>query len=53
MVFYRFKFRISPNIIIVYEGIMKKALITGITGQDGSYLAELLLQKGYQVYGKG
>lgn len=30
---------------------MKKALITGITGQDGSYLAELLLQKGYRVYG--
>lgn len=30
---------------------MKKALITGITGQDGSYLAELLLEKGYQVYG--
>ncbi|CAI8750537.1 GDP-mannose 4,6-dehydratase [Bacillus sp. IT-79MI2] len=30
---------------------MKKALITGITGQDGSYLAELLLSKGYQVYG--
>lgn len=30
---------------------MKKALITGITGQDGSYLAELLLQKGYDVYG--
>ena len=30
---------------------MKKALITGITGQDGSYLAELLLQKGYQVWG--
>jgi GDPmannose 4,6-dehydratase len=29
----------------------KKALITGITGQDGSYLAELLLQKGYKVYG--
>ncbi|MFP5379327.1 MAG: GDP-mannose 4,6-dehydratase, partial [Vicinamibacteria bacterium] len=29
----------------------KKALITGITGQDGSYLAELLLDKGYQVYG--
>jgi len=29
----------------------KKALITGITGQDGSYLAELLLKKGYQVYG--
>ena len=30
---------------------MKKALITGITGQDGSYLAELLLGKGYQVHG--
>ncbi|QGQ94351.1 GDP-mannose 4,6-dehydratase [Paenibacillus psychroresistens] len=30
---------------------MKNALITGITGQDGSYLAELLLQKGYKVYG--
>ncbi|MFM8328443.1 MAG: GDP-mannose 4,6-dehydratase, partial [Pirellulaceae bacterium] len=27
------------------------ALITGITGQDGSYLAELLLEKGYQVHG--
>lgn len=31
--------------------MQKKALITGITGQDGSYLAELLLGKGYQVYG--
>ena len=30
---------------------MKRALITGITGQDGSYLAELLLSKGYKVYG--
>ena len=30
---------------------MKKALITGISGQDGSYLAELLLGKGYEVYG--
>lgn len=30
---------------------MKKALITGVTGQDGSYLAELLLKKGYKVYG--
>jgi GDPmannose 4,6-dehydratase len=28
---------------------MKKALITGITGQDGSYLAEFLLEKGYEV----
>jgi GDPmannose 4,6-dehydratase len=30
---------------------MKTALITGITGQDGAYLAELLLSKGYTVYG--
>ncbi|MBL7147210.1 MAG: GDP-mannose 4,6-dehydratase [Nanoarchaeota archaeon] len=30
---------------------MKKALITGLTGQDGSYLAELLLEKGYEVHG--
>ncbi len=29
----------------------KVALITGVTGQDGSYLAELLLKKGYQVHG--
>jgi len=29
----------------------KCSLITGITGQDGSYLAELLLEKGYRVYG--
>jgi len=29
----------------------KKALITGVTGQDGAYLAELLLKKGYEVYG--
>jgi len=31
--------------------MMKRALITGVTGQDGSYLAELLLEKGYEVYG--
>lgn len=30
---------------------MEKALITGITGQDGSYLTELLLEKGYEVHG--
>ena len=30
---------------------MKKALITGVTGQDGSYLAEFLLGKGYEVHG--
>ena len=33
------------------ESTVKKALITGITGQDGSYLAELLLEKGYEVHG--
>lgn len=31
--------------------IMKRALITGITGQNGSYLAEFLLSKGYEVHG--
>lgn len=30
---------------------MKKALITGVIGQDGSYLAEFLLEKGYEVHG--
>lgn len=30
---------------------MKKALILGVSGQDGSYLVQLLLSKGYQVYG--
>jgi GDPmannose 4,6-dehydratase len=30
---------------------MKRALITGITGQDGAYLAEFLLEKGYEVHG--
>jgi len=30
---------------------MKKALVTGISGQDGAYLAKLLLEKGYQVWG--
>ena len=30
---------------------MKKALVTGITGQDGAYLTELLLDKGYEVHG--
>lgn len=33
------------------DNLLKKALITGITGQDGSYLAELLLEKGYEVHG--
>lgn len=34
-----------------FDIYMKTALITGITGQDGSYLAELLLEKGYDVHG--
>lgn len=33
------------------EAVQKKALITGLTGQDGSYLAELLVEQGYQVFG--
>lgn len=37
--------------ISIYEFIMKKALVTGILGQDGPYLAKLLLEKGYKVYG--
>ena len=32
-------------------GQRKKAIITGVTGQDGSYLSEFLLKKGYQVHG--
>lgn len=38
-------------LIIIQENKMRKALITGITGQDGSYLAEFLLEKGYEVHG--
>ncbi len=41
-------FRINNREVNMF---MKKALITGVTGQDGSYLAELLLEKGYEVYG--
>jgi GDPmannose 4,6-dehydratase len=36
---------------VILRCFMKRALITGITGQDGSYLAELLLEKGYEVHG--
>jgi GDPmannose 4,6-dehydratase len=36
---------------LAYPGPMPRALITGVTGQDGSYLAELLLDKGYEVHG--
>lgn len=37
--------------VCIESGLMKKAFITGITGQDGSYLAELLLSKDYEVHG--
>lgn len=39
------------NLFYLKPFIMKKAIITGITGQDGAYLAELLLKKGYEVHG--
>lgn len=37
--------------MVLYGAMPKRALITGITGQDGSYLAELLMEKGYEVHG--
>src|SRR5699024_3611924 len=39
------------SLLTIHQLLMKKALITGITGQDGAYLAELLLEKGYEVHG--
>src|SRR5262245_15841085 len=43
----------GEDLIVCYRSgsVSRRALITGITGQDGSYLAELLLDKGYDVYG--
>jgi GDPmannose 4,6-dehydratase len=41
----------SPFFCLQGVWVTKRALITGVTGQDGSYLAELLLDKGYEVYG--
>ena len=41
----------TPNPLSTFQKEPKKALITGITGQDGSYLAEFLLDKGYEVHG--
>jgi len=38
-------------VLLIFLPAMKKVLITGINGQDGSYLAELLLEKGYEVHG--
>lgn len=53
--YWRYSCRPAPcsllPISIFLNNHMKKALITGITGQDGSYLAELLLHKGYEVHG--
>ena len=45
--------RLPLDAVAINSGVImgKRALITGITGQDGSYLAELLLSKGYEVYG--
>lgn len=42
---------LKPIILHPYSISMKKALITGVTGQDGAYLAEFLLKKGYEVHG--
>ena len=39
------------DITVLVQVVKKKALITGISGQDGSYLLELLLEKGYEVHG--
>ena len=41
----------SRPYVILTDRMARRALITGITGQDGSYLAELLLEKGYEVTG--
>jgi GDPmannose 4,6-dehydratase len=47
-----FRYNLYCFIIFLFDEVnMKSALITGITGQDGSYLAEMLLKKGYKVYG--
>ena len=43
--------RAPSHQFVILRCLMKRALITGITGQDGSYLAELLLDKGYEVHG--
>lgn len=41
----------STNAAVNFDGPTKRAFVTGVTGQDGSYLAELLLSKGYEVHG--
>ena len=47
----RAKLNLALTPALALNGAVKKALITGITGQDGSYLADLLLEKGYEVHG--
>ncbi len=42
---------ISKSDLVTFQIMPKRALITGITGQDGSYLTEVLLDKGYEVFG--
>jgi GDPmannose 4,6-dehydratase len=49
--FSRWKKDENCDILVTMADIKKKALITGITGQDGSYLADFLLSKGYEVHG--
>ena len=44
-------FKNTTTAFKTFDEMKKRALITGITGQDGSYLAELLLKKGYEVHG--
>src|SRR5438270_4386573 len=43
--------RVAAILVLADFAMARRALITGITGQDGSYLAELLLSKGYEVHG--
>lgn len=47
----KFNYTLNSKIILLVTNCMKKALITGITGQDGAYLADLLLSEGYEVHG--
>ena len=45
------QFWVIVDLFFMEKFVTKKALITGVTGQDGSYLAEFLLEKGYEVHG--
>ena len=47
----RVRDQLIPQSLVLMAVTSKRALITGITGQDGSYLAEFLLDKGYEVHG--